>query len=93
MNITIYGRPDCENCAQARAVLVGAEYKHHHKIFNDFDSGTAVEVTTATKGELPIIVAENGDLRLVLGVGLALSTCEGGKCNIGERHENHRDQE
>jgi hypothetical protein len=81
----IYGKPDCARCELAKAILHGlAEYREHGALYDDYDSETAVEIATATNGELPIIVIETplGRLALGLGSGGHESGCEGGACRI-----------
>jgi len=84
MNIVIYGKPDCERCEQAKAVFGSeAQYREHGSLFDDYDSDIAVEIATATGGELPITVIETPLGRLALGLGhSALTDCHDGACRI-----------
>lgn len=85
MRIVIYGKPDCARCDLAKAILHGlAEYREHGALFDDYDSDAAVEIATATNGELPIVVIETQAGRLALGLGKDghVSGCADGACRI-----------
>ncbi len=91
--VMIFGRENCSRCAQAKAVLMAdgnAEYFDLDQIFERVDGlDTAVEVATATNGELPIILVESAGGWIVLRLGrsgqTAPSDCAGGACRIEKR--------
>jgi len=85
MNIVIYGKPDCERCEQAKAVFgSNAEYREHGSLYDYYDSNTAVEIATATNGELPIVVIDTptGRLTMTMGKDGHISGCADGACRI-----------
>jgi len=85
MKITIFGKDGCKNCERAKAVLVDADYKKHSELYDIYDMDTATDITTATDGNLPIIIIETLTGRLVLGMGKdghLQKRCENGACRI-----------
>lgn len=84
MKISIFGKPGCDNCAEARAVLAGADYLHHTELFDIYGNERALEIIEACGGSLPIIIITTvgGELLLSRFAGNARD-CDGGECRIG----------
>ena len=83
-SVTIYGKSGCQRCELAKRLIPEADYANHASLYDRYDPDTATEIVTASGGELPIIVFESFDGRLVLGPSKATKAakCDGGVCKI-----------
>ena len=82
---TIYGRENCPNCQLAKQLLPDAEYLPHGDLFDHYDADTATNIVTSSGGNLPIIIMEGTQGRLVLSPSNATQVgggCVGGVCHI-----------
>jgi len=84
--ITIYGKENCPNCQLAKQFLPNAEYLPHGDLFDRYDLDTATNIVTSSGGNLPIIIIEGPQGRLVLSLSNATqigsSNCVDGVCRI-----------
>ena len=84
MKMIILGKDGCEKCALAKQLLPTAEYHQYLDAYGLYNSQDAVEIITASNGELPIIIMEGTAGRMVLTpAGTAKKTvCKDGLCSI-----------
>ncbi len=84
MDITIYGKEECEKCSTAKDVLPDVASYDHSALYDHFGLDRANEIVVASNGNLPIIILKTAFGVLQLGVAGSTVACKDGSCSIGE---------